>query len=112
VISKKVCVHNKNHRTVFCFLTGGFLCFKISCSYLLISCFLLSVMKYVAKKVNLADIGIVGGLEDASNEKEKFSSFSSASCLGSGPGLGFSGGGSAGGSNLSGFGQQQFRRFK
>jgi hypothetical protein len=70
---------------------------------LLISCFLLSVMKYAAKKVNLADIGIVGGLENVSNEKEKFSSFGSASYLGSGHGLGFSSSGSAGGSNLSGF---------
>lgn len=63
------------------------------------------------KKVNLADIGIVGGLDDASNEKDKFSSFGPASYLGSGPGLGLSGGGSRG-SKLSGFGQQQFGSFK
>lgn len=69
-------------------------------------------MKYAAKKVNLADIGIVGGLEDTSNDKEKFSSFGPTSYLGSGPGLGLSGGGSTGGSKLSGFGQQQFGNFK
>ncbi|KAJ4787508.1 Clathrin interactor EPSIN 1 [Rhynchospora pubera] len=63
------------------------------------------------KKVNLADIGIVGGLEDATNEKDKFS-FGPASYLGSGPGLGLPGGSSTGGSKLSGFGQQQFGNFK
>lgn len=69
-------------------------------------------MKYAAKKVNLADIGIVGGLDDASNEKDKFSSFGPASYLGSGPGMGLSGGGSTGSSKLSGFGQQQYGGFK
>ncbi|KAJ3695082.1 hypothetical protein LUZ60_000459 [Juncus effusus] len=46
------------------------------------------------KKVNLADIGIVGGLDDANNEKDIFSSYYMGSTGGS--------------SNLSGFGQNQF----
>ena len=46
-----------------------------------------------AKKVSLVDIGIVGGLTDGSEEKEKgpLPSFSMGRAMGSGSGLGISG---------------------
>lgn len=51
-------------------------------------------MEFTAKKVNLADIGIVGGLSDGSDEKEKGLPTSAAymgRAMGTGTGLGRSG---------------------
>lgn len=48
---------------------------------------------FAAKKVNLADVGIVGGLSDGSDEREKGPppSFYMGRAMGSGSGLGKSG---------------------
>lgn len=67
------------------------------------------------KKVSLADIGIVGGLDDGFSEKEKGLPPSSymGRAMGAGSNLGWSGFTSAGGnSNFSTPGQQQFGSFK
>lgn len=66
-----------------------------------------------AKKVNLADIGIVGGLDDAPIEKEKTTPATAAymgRAMGAGSGLGRSGPTGGGGSPAT-FGQQQVWKF-
>ncbi|CAL9076606.1 unnamed protein product [Musa acuminata var. zebrina] len=65
------------------------------------------------KKVNLADIGIVGGLDDAPIEKEKTTPATAAymgRAMGAGSGLGRSGPTGGGGSPAT-FGQQQVWKF-
>jgi epsin len=84
------------------------------CTFILVYAALLIPSSFhipAAKKVNLADVGIVGGLSDGSDEREKGppTSFYMGRAMGSGTGLGRSGYQGAGGddifSSLSG-GQQ------
>ncbi|RVX17550.1 hypothetical protein CK203_003482 [Vitis vinifera] len=70
-----------------------------------------------AKKINLADVGIVGGLSDGSDEREKGpqTSFSMGQAMGIGSGLGKSGftspptGGVGGDDIFSSLGSQQYQ---
>lgn len=52
-----------------------------------------SLLNFAAKKVSLADVGVVGALSDGSDEREKgpMASYSMGRAMGAGSGLGKSG---------------------
>lgn len=71
-------------------------------------------MHFAAKKVSLADVGVVGGLSDGSDEREKGppTSFYMGRAMGTGTGLsksGFTSPQSVGDDPFSNFGSQQYQ---